>query len=247
MMKLHKPQVWAHRGFSGRYPENTLAAFAAALDLGVDGIEFDVHLTRDDRVVVIHDERLERTTNGTGYVREHTLAELKELDAGSWFGKEFAGLTIPTLGEVLSVVSAHTQPVRLNIEFKSDLIQYPNLEAMAWQQVNHYDLQSSTIFSSFNHFSLRNLKQAYPSAQIGLLYMEGLVEPWRYAKFLNATALHPYFPAIDLQTVAEAQEQGIAVNVFTVNESSEFHRMLELGVDAVISDVPDKMMVRSGE
>lgn len=235
-------QVWAHRGFSSKFPENTLPAFIAALELGVDGIELDIHLTKDGHVVVIHDEQLNRTTNGNGLVVAHTLEELKDLDAGNWFGGEFAGVQIPTLVEVLDLVATWPTPVTLNIESKSGVIPYPGLELTAWQQVCERGFQDRVIFSSFNHFSLRDLKVAAPRAQIGLLYMEGLVDPWRYAKHLSAGALHPYFLSFDREVVHAAHEHKVAIHAFTVNHEDHMRRLLEWNVDALITDRPDVLL-----
>ena len=242
MEQRHKTEVWAHRGFSYAYPENTRAAFLAALELGVAGIEFDIHFTRDRQIVVIHDEQLERSTNGHGLVVDHTLAELKSLDAGSWFDPAFAGETIPTLEEVLDLVAAWGEPVSLNIEIKSGMVQYPGLEIEAYRMVQAKGLEQQVIFSSFNHFVLRDLKEAYPEARIGLLYMEGLVDPWRYGQYLEAEALHPYFLSFDASVVKEAHQHGIKINTFTVNEEMDLRRLAEWGVDAVITDRPDVLL-----
>lgn len=236
-------RVWAHRGFSAKFPENTLAAFVAALELGVDGIELDIHLSKDGHIVVIHDEQLDRTTNGHGLVVTHTLAELQALDAGKWFSDEFAGARIPTLEEVLNLVAAWPTTVTINIESKSGVIPYPGLELAAWQQVCEHGLEDRVLFSSFNHFSLRDLKVAEPRAQIGLLYMEGLVDPWLYASHLNASALHPYFLSFDREVLQAAQEHQVAIHAFTVNNEDHMRRLLEWNVDAMITDRPDVLLV----
>lgn len=242
MDRKHTTAVWAHRGFSYAFPENTRAAFLAALELGVDGLEFDIHLTKDGQMVVIHDEHLERTTNGHGLVAEHTLAELRGLDAGSWFSPAFAGEPIPTLEEVLDLVLAWDKPVKVNIEIKSGVVQYPELERLAFELVEAKGLTHRVLFSSFNHFVLRDLKQVYPQAQIGLLYVEGLVDPWRYAEWLQAGALHPYHLSFDESVVADAHAHGIAVNTYTVNEQQDMSRLVAWNVDAVITDRPDVLL-----
>ena len=119
-------QVFAHRGYSAKYPENTMAAFKAALKFNVDGIELDVHETKDGALVVIHDEKVNRTTNGKGYVKDYTLKQIKELDAGSWFNKNFKGEKIPTLKEVLQLVKPTGKIV--NIELKSNIIPYDGMD-----------------------------------------------------------------------------------------------------------------------
>ncbi|HWL13328.1 MAG TPA: glycerophosphodiester phosphodiesterase family protein, partial [Ureibacillus sp.] len=119
-------KIFAHRGYSAKYPENTIAAFQAAANLPIDGVEFDVHLTKDQQVVVIHDESVNRTSNGIGYVKDMRLKELRELDFGSWFSEEFQGERIPTLEEVLKVF--HGTDLRVNIELKCDVFAYDQLE-----------------------------------------------------------------------------------------------------------------------
>jgi glycerophosphoryl diester phosphodiesterase len=242
MQTQHRTRVYAHRGFSGAYPENSMAAFLAALELGVDGLEFDVHFSKDGEMVVIHDERVDRTTNGQGLVVEHTLADLKQLDAGSWQDSSFVGERIPTLHEVLDLVQAWGKPVQLNIEIKSGVIPYPGLELNAFQLIASRGLVEDTIFSSFNHFALRDLKEAYPEAKIGLLYMEGLVDPWHYAHYLHAEALHPFYLSFDEEVVASAHNYGLAVNTFTVDEEEDMVRLQQWGVDGIFTNRPDLLL-----
>lgn len=242
METKHRTEVWAHRGFSSKYPENTMAAFIAALELGVDGLEFDIHLSQDGHIVVIHDENLDRTTNGRGPVGRHTLAELQRLDSGSWFNPSFSRETIPTLIQVLELVKVWDRPVTLNIEIKSDEVRYPDLEKLAFRMVRDKGLEHQVIFSSFNHFVLRDLKAEYPESRIGLLYMEGLVDPWRYAESLGASALHPYHRSFDASIVRNAQEHGIRIHTFTVNKEADMERLAEWEVDAIITDRPDSCL-----
>jgi glycerophosphoryl diester phosphodiesterase len=245
MLPKFKPKIWAHRGFSGNYPENTIPAFKAALNLGVQGLEFDVHLTKDGEVVVIHDDTVDRTTNGSGRVADLTLRELKSLDAGSWFHPRFRNTQIPSLTEVLELISIHPNPVEINIEIKPGGTKgYPGIEDRLWQMVCAYGLERRTLFSSFDHAYLERLKRAHPAARTGVLYVERLVEPWRYARFLHAEALHPSLQALDKKTVLEAHLNGIAVHVYTVNDPASFRRLVRWGVDAVITDVPHTLMSR---
>ncbi len=244
LLPKRRPKVWAHRGFSGKYPENTLPAFQAALDLGVEGVEFDVHMTKDGELVVIHDSTLDRTTNGFGHVVDHTLQELKALDAGSWFHPQFRNTQIPSLREVLELLRAHPNAVDINIEIKAGTTVYPGIEERLWQQVCAYGLQRRTLFSSFHHGYLERMKQAHPDARTGILYMERLDDPHRYARHLHAEALHPSVRALDERTVVEAHANGLVVNVFTVNDNITFCRLARWGVDAVFSDVPHQLMSR---
>lgn len=243
---LQQTEVFGHRGWSARYPENTMAAFIAALEIGVDGIEFDVHLTKDGEIVVIHDANLERTTNGQGYVEDYTLAELRQLDAGSWFDESFRGQVIPTLDEVLELIRLHIRPVKMNIELKYGRTPYAGLGEKVWSKVMAYRLDANTIISSFNHFTLRDLKQAFPGAQVAILYTEGLVDPWRYAIFLDAEGLHPYHRSFDEQVVRDAHHAGRTVRPYTVNDPSTMEKLMQWNVDAIITDHPDVLLALKG-
>lgn len=246
MNSEHRTQVFGHRGYASKYPENTRSSFLAALELGVDGLEFDIHFSKDGEIVVIHDEHLDRTTNGKGLVVQHTLAELKELDAGSSFSEEFRGERILTLEELLHLVVEWGKPVRLNIESKSGVVPYPGLEERAYQMVVQHGLADNVIFSSFNHYVLRDLKKSHPDVSIGLLYMEGLVDPWVYANYLDAQALHPLYLSIDESVVQGAHQTGLAVNPFTVNDEKDMVRLQQWGVDAILTDRPDVLLALQG-
>lgn len=227
--------IMAHRGSSDQAPENTLAAFELALKVGSNGIELDVHLTKDGEVVVIHDHTLDRTTNGKGLVENHTLAELKELDAGSWFSPEFVGQRLPSLIEVLKLVKDHD--VLLNIETKVAL-GFEALNEKLVPLLDEYEMWDRTIVSSFNHYALAQLKIMKPQVRTGILYNCGMVNPWVYAKSIGASALHPHYMTIIPEIVRGAQENGMMVNVWTVDEKVDIQRVLQLDVDGIISNLP---------
>jgi len=205
--------------------------------MAADGIELDVHLSKDGHLVVIHDEKVDRTSNGKGFVKDLTLAQLKELDFGSWFAPEFAGTTIPTLEEVMELIKDWKG--LLNIEIKSGPVLYPGIEEKAIAVVKQYNYDKQVIFSSFNHYSLRDIKAIDPGLKIGLLYMAGLVEPWRYALQLKAEALHPSFYNIIPEMVEGCKKHGIALNPYTVDEEPLIAMMLKAGVDGIITNKPD--------
>lgn len=230
---------FAHRGASGTCPENTMAAFVKALQLGANGIETDVQMTKDGQLVLIHDETVKRTTGSDGWVKDYTLEELKKLDAGSWYGEEFRGEPIPTLEELLVLAKEHN--LHVNIEFKNGVVQYPELEKKTIELVRQYDMMEQVIVSSFNHYSLVLTKQLAPEMQTGILYMEGLYEPWVYAKRIGATALHAFRVAVRKEWVEQAREQGIRYHPFTVNEEQEMQALLHAGVSGIITDYPDKL------
>lgn len=229
-------EVWAHRGASGYAPENTLPAFELALEQGADAFEFDVQLTRDDEVVVIHDETLERTTDGNGWVADHSLEDLRKLDAS--FGHEkFAGARIPTLVEVFELV--RDTGTTLNIELKNSRMAYKGLEERVLALVEAHDMAHRVVVSSFNHYSLRHLVGLGTQVALGALYSEPLWKPWQYAAKLGATALHPSLAATRRKIVQKSHEHGLAVHVWTVNEPDDLKRMVALDVDAVITNYPN--------
>ncbi len=243
---MNRTKVVAHRGFSGKAPENTMAAFEKALKVQADGIELDVHLSRDGKLVVMHDEKVDRTTNGTGWIKDLTLAELKRLDNGSWFGEYYKNETIPTLAEVLDRVADSNMIV--NIELKNAIIQYPNLEQKVIEEVERFQMEGRIILSSFRHDSLQLAKKINPSIQVGALYACGMVDPWVYAGYLGVDAIHPHYLAATPEVVAGCHRHGIKVHPYTVNEAKEWKRLIRAGADAIITNFPDRLrQLLSGE
>jgi glycerophosphoryl diester phosphodiesterase len=236
-----KTQILAHRGASAYLPENTMEAFSLAVEQGADGFELDVHLTKDGEIVVAHDERLERVSDGTGLIGDYTLDELKSLD----FGKLAASTQekhiyrIPTLAEVFSLVKP--AGLTLNIEMKIDDRLHPELPEKLAALTKKYSMEDQVIYSSFNHYLLQMIKKIEPAAKIGLLYNMVLVDPWVYAKYTGAYAIHPYYKIIAAlpETVVKCNENGIKVNVWTVNEPQAIKLMLQSGVDCIMTDKPD--------
>ncbi|MDQ8734876.1 glycerophosphodiester phosphodiesterase [Paenibacillus sp. LHD-38] len=230
---------FAHRGASGCSPENTLAAFQKALELGATGIETDVQLTKDGRIIVIHDESLARTAGLNKLVKDTDYDELAALDAGSWFAPDFHDQRIPTLEQLLELLKP--TGIVLNIELKNGVFPYPGIEEKVIQMVRAYRMTERVILSSFNHYSLALCKQLAPEIRTGVLYMEGLYRPWNYAASLQADALHAYKLAVTPEWVAEASAHGIAYHPFTVNNMAEMERLVEAGVNGIITDYPDRL------
>jgi glycerophosphoryl diester phosphodiesterase len=231
--------VWAHRGASGDAPENTLAAFRRAAELGADGVEFDVQLSRDGEIVVIHDETVDRTTNGCGQVVDLTWEELSRLDAAvGW--DDFAPQPIPSLRQVLEALAA--TELDLNIELKDSVVPYPGLGDKVSRLIDEFDLGHRVTLSSFNHCSLARLRQSGSMLRTGVLFTDILYQPWAYAPQLWATALHPELHYVDyvLDLVQEAHLSHLEVNVWTVNQPAEIERMAARGVDAIITDHPGR-------
>ncbi|MBP2071132.1 glycerophosphoryl diester phosphodiesterase [Thermoanaerobacterium butyriciformans] len=219
-----KPLVIAHRGDSRNAPENTLISFKKALEMGVDGIELDVQLTKDGQLVVIHDERVDRTTDGIGYVKDFTLKELKMLDAGIKFDKKFAGERIPTLFEVFELIKYKNLIV--NIEIKSGIVLYPGIEEKLIKMIDGYDFENRVIISSFNHYSLRDVKRKAPEFKIGLLYQCGFVEPWHMALRIKAYSLHPFYFNIIPELVEGCKKNNIKLFPWIVNGKKDMEMMV---------------------
>ena len=229
----------AHRGASGRAPENTHAAFAAALDLGAAAIELDCQLSADGELVVIHDETLERTTDGRGAVGDRTAAELLALDAGSWFAPEFRGERIPRLADVLAQLRGRAT---LNVEIKSarDLrVIEPKLAAL----VSAEQARDWVVFSSFHAGAVRNMRAAAAWARLGVLCdRDPRPDFFALAAEVGAELLIPGRRWVDARVVEEAHARGLGVWVWTVNEPGEMRRLLALGVDAIFSDYPERFL-----
>lgn len=232
-----KPVIIAHRGASKLAPENTMEAFNKALRLGAGGIELDVHLSSDGHLMVTHDEQLERTSNGRGLLKTKTFAELRELDFGSWFSPEFKGAKIPELSEVLELISGWDG--LLNIEIKNGPVFYPGIEQAVSDTLTKYDRVRHTIVSSFNHYSLVEIRRINPALMTAPLYVAGLFEPWEYAKRLGACAIHPLFYNIVPEVMKGCKLNGIMVNPYTVDQPEYIKAMVEAGVDGIITNVPD--------
>lgn len=217
-------------------PENTLPAFALAIEHGADGVEFDVQLSSDGQVIVIHDETLERTTTGSGWVKDHTAAELSAMDA-SGGRPDFPEARIPSLDEVLALL-APTR-LRLNIELKNSEVAYPGLEQQVIDAVAAVGMAERVVYSSFSQESVRLLGRLLPAAQVGLIYSRPFGRPLRTAASLGAGAVHPDRRLLGTaQWVERAHRRGLAVRPWVANSPRAIQRMFAMGVDAFFTDAP---------
>lgn len=235
----NRPLNIGHRGARGLAPENTLAGMRAAMHAGADGVEFDVQRTADGHLVVFHDDDLKRICNISGRIVTSTLAQLRELDAGRHFGPQFAGELIPTLDEVLEALPANAF---VNIEAKRFRFRSDGLEAGIVEAIGRYNLAGRCIVSSFNPVLLWRLGRIDRTIPLGLLYAPdeppGLNRGWpRY--LLRLDALHPYHEQVTPKLLQQARGRGQQVNTWTVNERAEMKRLIDLGVDSMITDRPD--------
>lgn len=238
-------EIYAHRGSSGTHPENTIAAFKEAARLPITGVEFDVHLTKDMQLVVIHDESIDRTSNGQGYIKDMTLKELRTYDFGGWFSEDFKDEKIPTLEEVLKVFLKTDH--HINIELKSDVFQYTELEEYVLALVLSLNLEKRTVISSFNHEAIRKVKTLKPKMKTALLFMETLVEPLSYMRNVPADALHLFLPAAVRPFAKKVIKEGCTVRVFTVNKKEHVDALKEVGVQSIFTDYPEEMYMYLNE
>ena len=240
-----RPYVIAHRGTSGRYPENTIPAFQNAVEIGADWIEFDVMSTADGAVVINHDGTVDRCTNGTGKVLEKSLVQIKELDAGIRFGEKFAGVRIPTLEEALDFLES--QPVQLCIEIKGattdESIQTARRTVEILQRRGR--LQRSVI-SSFDPECLRTIKTWEPLLATSLDPdpQNGTLTPWELCQQVlrcHANSMQHTHDYLTAEIVSEAHLHGFALWAWTVNKPEDMQRIISLDVDAIMSDYPDTL------
>jgi glycerophosphoryl diester phosphodiesterase len=229
-------KIFAHRGSAGTHPENTMIAFYEAERVGADGIELDVQLTKDGQIVVIHDETIDRTTDGTGWVKDFTYRELQQFNAVYKFADQYDVCRIPLLEEVLAWI--HPTSLLLNIELKNGLIAYEGLEQKVIDMIRHYGLEERTVLSSFNHNSMLFCHHLAPNIETGLLYMEPLYDPWKYVRVMKAKGLHPYHRTVTESFLQQARHHGIAIRPFTINKESLMKKMFAYEVDAIFTDYP---------
>ena len=227
--------IFAHRGASAYAPENTLDAFRLADEMGADGIEIDVHITKDGEIVVAHDFETDRVALQNGNIPALTLKELKAMN----FGAHKGGVAqVPTLAETLDFIKFTS--MKLNIEIKAGPVVYDKIEARLLEMAAKWGLGDRIIYSSFNHYHLKVIKAMDESAQIGLLYNSALYEPWHYAAFVGADAIHPYYVTLLAPGVVPGcHASNIAVNPWTVDDPEHIKMLCALGVDNIITNVPD--------
>ena len=236
------PLVLAHRGANKRAPQNTIPAFKKAVEFNSDGIETDVHLSKDGQIVICHNYTIDETSSGKGLISDYTCEELKKFDFGSYFSPEFKGVSLPTINELLDVVKNMTL---INIEIKAPQ-QKNDLVKRTIETVHNYGLSDSVIISCFNPECIRESKEIDPNIKTGLLYedddlgkeiMAFGVE--KYCAQLNANAAHPMRTLITKDEVDRLHANNMMVNVWTVNEKEDILKLTDWGCDALISDIPD--------
>ena len=233
-----KPLNFAHRGFSGKYPENTMLAFQKAFEVGIDGIELDVQLTKDQELVIIHDSSVNRTTDGNGYIKDLTLSEIRQLNAAKNFNELSTKEPIPTLEEYLSWVT--DKKLITNIELKTNIFEYPGIEEKVIDLVQKYDLAETIIFSSFNHYTIQRIKEKDSSLRCGLLSADWIVDFGKYTRDLGVECVHPgFFMLQNAAVLKNLKDNHLEINTWTVNQEEHMRPMIEAGVTSIITNYPD--------
>lgn len=232
-------QIFAHRGFSGYYPENTMLAFQKVAEETVaDGIELDIQLTKDGEIVIMHDEMLDRTTNGSGWLKDHTLEELKMLSAGVNVKGFFPRQTIPTLREYFTWLK--TTKLITNIELKTSYFEYEGIEEKLIAMVKEFGLEDQIWYSSFNHYTVARIKKLMPEAKCGLLTDTWLMNIGEYAASQGAASVNArtYFCAKE-GVAADLHAHNIALQAWTPNDAEMMQELVDAGVDVLITNYPD--------
>jgi glycerophosphoryl diester phosphodiesterase len=235
---LPHPLIFAHRGASAHAPENTLAAFREAIREGALAVEFDVKLTADGEVILLHDQTVDRTTDGGGELRKLPLAALLELDAGGWFDERYRGERIPTLAQVFEV---YGRKLFMNIELTNYATPRDALVEKTANLVTQFGLEEHVLFSSFFPSNLRKAERLLPEVPRGLLAWPGLLGAWgRNIGYRSARyqALHPHLSTVTKRMIQDVQGFGRRIHAWTVNQEADMLRLFSMGVDGIFTDDP---------
>lgn len=233
-------KIFAHRGASGYAPENTLEAFRLAMEQGADGIELDVHLSKDGQVVVIHDEIIDRVSNGQGAVKDYTLEELRKFSFSNHM-ENYENAKIPTLKEVLELLKPSN--LELNIELKTGIYWYPGLEEKTMKLVKEAGMEQRVIYSSFNHYSVQKILELDSHAECAYLYGDVFLNMVQYAKKTGVGGLHPAVYHLKMANfLEEYQKSGLKIRVWTVNKEENMEAFIKAGLEAIITNYPDKAL-----
>jgi glycerophosphoryl diester phosphodiesterase len=243
------PIVVAHRGASGYAPENTMAAIKKAITMGVDMIEIDVQLSKDNEVVLMHDLTVDRTTNGKGKVRDLYLEEIKKLDAGKWFSSEFLGEKVPTLEEVIQAINGQC---KLLIEVKRVKSKKLEIENKIVQLINKYNAYNWCIVQSFETQVIKNIQELDKSIEchklvtmnisVLPLHIDSRIKTGTIYKYKTVQSINPYFKMLNKRKVNKIHSRGQKIITWTVNEQEDMKRMIEMGVDGIITNYPDRLI-----
>lgn len=233
-----RTKVWAHRGAAGYAPENTLESFELAVRQGADGVELDVQMTKDGELVVIHDEEIDRVSNGSGLVKDFSLKELKQLNFNRTH-PEYEYVQIPTLQEVYEILKP--AGVAINVELKTGIYFYPGIGQKVLSLAEEMEMKGRIWYSSFNHMTLTTLKRMDPTIRTGILYEDGWLNVPEYAEKMGVDALHPAYYNLQYPgVVKEAKSKGLKLHVWTVDDERVMKYLIKEGIDAIITNYPDR-------
>lgn len=238
MPEQSKTIIIGHRGACAHAPENTLASFKLAVEHGADYVELDAKLSADGEVMVIHDQTVDRTTEGTGRVNQLTFEQLKRLDAGSRFDKQYAGEKIPTLDEVFKAVG---KDVKINVELTNYASKNDALVEKTVEVVMANKMEQRVLFSSFAPVNLKRVHALLPQAPVAILCLPGIAGLFSRSSLmieLSPDIVHPYLTDINAKYIAKEHKRGRKLNVWTVNEDKNLRRLFSLGVDGIFTDDP---------
>ncbi|EMQ2590132.1 glycerophosphodiester phosphodiesterase [Listeria monocytogenes] len=222
-------EIFAHRGSSGTHPENTIPAMKAAILSGADGIELDIHVLKSGELIVMHDERVDRTTNGSGFLKDYTLSEVKKLVIGKRF---FRKICVPTLEEIFKLVSG--SDIILNIELKTDVFEYEGIEQKVLKLAEKFP-QVKRMYSSFNPDTLVRLRELDPTAKLALITHENLEEVLSLHEKIQLDAVHPPVKAMKNPVLKQ-----IAARYWTVNKEEAIARFLDANAKGMMTDFPER-------
>ncbi|MBG9980378.1 glycerophosphodiester phosphodiesterase family protein [Facklamia lactis] len=236
--------ISAHRGFSAKFPENTLIAFQKAIEVGADSIEIDVHLTKDNIPVICHDERINRTSDGEGYIKDFTVEELKQFnfcisfsDYLEWAEKDDQYIRIMTLEELLIWSLNHN--FILNIELKNNVLAYKGLEETVVKLINQYQLHKRVLISSFNHYSLQKVKQLDKNIKVGAIEFSNIINPGDYCHKNGIDYYHPNYESIDENNIQNCYDNNIQIVSGVVDSPERIKDLLALNLYIITTNQPE--------
>ena len=240
-------EIYAHRGFTGAFPENTMIAFKEAVKIGAEGIETDVQMTKDGVLCLIHDETVNRTSNSKGYIKDMTWEQVKNIDVScKILDGRYGFCGIPSAEEFLDLIK--TSGIKANIELKNSKIYYPGLADKLVEMIKSFGIEEQVMISSFNNASLVRLKKIAPEIKCGFLKGTPTIEnAGLYCSEMGVDYFHPDFKNVTPEVKAECDSYSIGLNVWTVNDKPALRNMIGLGVNSVITNYPDYALEVRGE
>ncbi len=231
---MAKPIVYGHRGAAYEAPENTIPSFQLAKKLGVYGVEMDIHTSKDGELIVMHDETLDRTTNGKGLIRDHTLLDIKKLDAGFKFGSKWKGTKVSTLREVFESIGK----INYYLEIKQSFKIYPRIEEKILNLVDEFNLKNNVEIISFDFDALKKVRELDKTIKIGVLYTGKSSWFIDIAKQLNANTLQPDFNLLYKEDMLIAKNNNFNVATWTVDKKDDIERAIDLNLYSITSNNP---------